>query len=524
MPLMILGLDVGSSSVKLLRLGNRGERTMARRRIATRRSAGGHVEHDGEEILQAVLEAFRRAGGRSAGADVGAALGIATQRSTVLFWDRDHGRPLTPAFSWQDLRGARHVAALERGGAGGWVAERTGLRLSPHYSAAKIGWALARRPALRRRVESGRALWGTLGTFLVWRLSRGAVYAIDHANAQRTALVDLASLSWDPDLFRLFGLESLLQAPILPALVPTILSAGVVLRGAPGEPRLCVVTGDQQAAFPGLGGRFGGETVINYGSGAFLLREIGAEPGRAAGLLTTLVASWGVSGSPRAPATRYALEGTVNAAGTAIDWAERRLGLRVPIRALDRFLGPDDGRPRAVHFLPAVSGLGAPHWDAAARPGFHGDLRGAAPRDLLRAVVESIACRCVEIARRAGSGLAPILVSGGLTRCRTLLQTQADLLGRALRVRESPDATAEGAALLASAGERAGSAGPRAIGAGATRNRLVERGAAEEDNRLVRPRMSRDEAEARFRAWRRAVYAPGPAGAGASRSGRTARS
>ena len=515
---MLLGLDVGSSSVKLLRLGKGGARSIVRRPIATRRLSGGRVEQDAEAILETVIEAMR-AGARQGAAGDGAPLGIATQRSTVLFWDRDRGRPLTPALSWQDLRGARQVAALERGGAADRVARRTGLRLSPHYSASKLAWALVRTPALRRRVESGRALWGTLGAFLVWRLSRGALYAIDHANSQRTSLIDLASLSWDVELFRLFRLEPLLQAPILPALVPTTLSAPVTLSGAPGAPHLRAVTGDQQAALRALGGRGGGETMINLGSGAFLLRGVGAEPRRVEGLLTTLVESRAEPWPGCGTEARYALEGTVNAAGTAIDWAERRLGLRVPIASIDRFLGPGDDHPRRVHFLPAVSGLGAPHWDSSARPGFHGDLRGATRRDLLRSVIESIACRCVEIARRAGSDRGPILVSGGLTLCGTLLQAEADLIGRTLRVRESPDATAEGAALLA-----AGSGGE--LFTAAARSRPG-------GDRMVRPRIGRDQAEARFRAWRRAVYSPGDgpgatgdgaAAGGASRAARRARS
>ena len=270
--------------------------------------------------------------------------------------------------------------------------------------------------------------------------------------------------------------------------------------------------------------------MINLGSGAFLLRGVGAEPRRVEGLLTTLVESRAEPWPGCGTEARYALEGTVNAAGTAIDWAERRLGLRVPIASIDRFLGPGDDHPRRVHFLPAVSGLGAPHWDSSARPGFHGDLRGATRRDLLRSVIESIACRCVEIARRAGPERGPILVSGGLTLCGTLLQAQADLIGRTLRVRESPDATAEGAALMAADGGQGALAAAIRPLSGGTRSLGNAEGSRE---RLVRPRIGGDQAEARFRAWKRAVYSPGDgpgatgagaAAGGASRAARTARS
>ena len=233
---------------------------------------------------------------------------------------------------------------------------------------------------------------------------------------------------------------------------------------------------------------------------------------RVPGLLTTLLASWDERGPSGRAQARYAVEGPVNAAATAIDWAIRRLRLRLRTRDLDRFLGEHDGRLRAVHFLPAVAGVGAPRWDSTARPRFAGDLRGASPRALLRAVVESIACRCAEIVRaatphvvavrRTAKGAPPILAAGGLTRCRTLLQAQADLLQRPVMVRESPDATCLGAALLTRSPRSwwsDGAAGP----------------AARRGTDVVEPRITRDEADARYLAWEKAVYGADPApGAG----------
>jgi glycerol kinase len=530
---MPIALDLGSSSAKVLVVDRRGRlRGTARRAIATRRARGGRVEHDAEGILAAALQTLRAAGAAPApGASDprDRALAIATQRSTVLFWDRNTGRPLTPAYSWQDLRGAPLCARLRRHPGGGRVfgsrldevvAKRTGLRLSPHYAAAKIAWALRHVRGLRRRVAAGRALWGTLGTFVVWRMSHGAVYAIDHANAQRTSLQDLASLSWDPDLFALFGLEALLEAPVLPALVPTFLAPDVWLAAdgvrRPGdasdragpELRLAAVTGDQQAALLGLGCSRPGDVAINYGSGAFVLRNTGARPLRVPGLLTSLLASWR---TPSGVQARYAVEGPVNAAATAIDWVARRLRLRLRTGDLDRFLGADDGRPRRVHFLPAVAGLGAPRWDPAAQPRFAGDLTGSSPRDLVRAVVESIAYRCAEILRltdragppagRAGAATAPILAAGGLTRCRALLQAQADLAQRPVLVRDSPDATAWGAALMALRGPE-GLFGVKPGRETGSRGRTRVR----DGERIIAPRISREEAEARYRAWARAVY------------------
>ncbi len=509
---MSIGLDIGSSSVKAVRAaaGPRGGKVAGRPRpLVTRRGRGGRVEQDPQAILAASLAALRDA---AAGLPAGrpAALGIATQRSTILFWDRDTGRPLTPALSWQDVRGEdlcesvmRRRAATTPAPPGdspaAAIAARTGLRLSPHYSASKLAWALRHVRGLRHRLLDGRALWGTLGTWVVWHLSGGALYAIDHANAQRTLLFDIDALAWDPVLFAAFGLEPLIEARAVPALVPTVLAgAGGGLPLVSGPPfRLAAMTGDQQAALIGLGCRAEGDVAINYGSGAFVLINTGARRARAPGLLTTLVASWRDgrdARDERGTSARFAIEGTVNAAATAIDWAERRLRVRVRTRQLDLFLGRDDGR-RRVHFLPAVAGIGAPHWDPEARPRFTGDIAGSSPAQLMRAVVESIALRCTEIVRAAGAGAGrrdrPILAAGGLTRCRALLQAQADLLQRPIAVRDFPDATGRGTALLAAVSPA------RLFGA---------RTATRSGDTIFRPRISADEAESRFRSWERAVY------------------
>ncbi|MGH9749349.1 MAG: FGGY-family carbohydrate kinase, partial [Candidatus Polarisedimenticolia bacterium] len=410
----------------------------------------------------------------------------------------------------------RRRARRGRGPAGGdldaFACARTGLRLSPHYAAAKLRWALDHVRGLERAVASGRALWGTLGTWLLWHFTGGAVYAIDHANAQRTLLFDAARLAWDLDLIEMFGLQALPEGGALPALVPTTMAGGVpiAIDGRPLE--VGAMTGDQQAALPGLRCRRPGDIVINYGSGAFVLIQVGGRRPSVPGLLATLVdsrreAAGGI-------VARYAVEGTVNAAATAIDWARRRLGLRVRVAELDRWLGPDPGGRRTVHFLPAVSGLGAPRWDPAATPRFAGRV-DAGSRDLMRAVVESIAQRCAEIVRTAhrhggrtgaaAGGTAPVYVAGGLARCRTLLQAQADLLQRPVVVRDLPDASALGAAILADA------AAPARRGGAGIRERLRPRKEAASrwsrpGGTVVLPRIPADESAARVRAWMKAVY------------------
>lgn len=529
-PAMLIGIDIGSSSVKAVRLGEKARAAdVVRVPLGVRRGRNGVVEHDAGAVLAAVKDALSSI--RPASGD---RLGIATQRSTVLFWDRDSGRPLTPAYSWQDRRGRALCDRLGRrprdvGSRAGWdpgriIEDRTGLRLSPHYSASKLAWALRHVAGLRRRVASGTALWGPLGTFLVWHLSAGSSYRVDHANAQRTLLFSLDSLDWDPALFDLFGLNPLVDAPALPGPGPTFLPAGTSVALPNGtRVHLRALTGDQQAAMLGLGCRREGDVAVNLGSGAFVLRLAGGRRAGVPGLLTTLVASWRDSGSdPKATSTRhapsgrrvrdvaeagmtneariasraiFALEGTVNAAWTAIEWAQRKLKIRVPIEDLDRFVGPGLGRRRDLHFLPAVSGVGAPRWDVSARPRFFGKSSDASNADLLRAVIDSIAFRCAEILRASGrEGFPappdrPILVAGGLSCCRTLVQALADLIRRPVVAADEADATVLGVALLA-----------RPVRSGTIP--LGER----VSGRTARPRISGDEAESRFAAWSKAVY------------------
>jgi len=527
---MLIGLDIGSSSAKALLIDPEGRvRRSARRRFPTVRGPRGLVEHDAAALLGATRAALEDA---AAGASMrGAALGIATQRSTVVFWDRDDGRPLTAAWSWQDTRAARHCTRIARRhpGAAEEIAARTGLRLSPHYAGPKLALMLRRHAGLRRAVRSGRALWGTLGTYLAWHLTAGAVYALDHANAQRTLLFRLDDLSWDPDLFALLGAGDLLEAPVLPALVPVRWESGVETRAAGRRLRIGAVTGDQQAALEGLRCRRAGDIAINYGSGAFVLIRTGQRPARVPGLLTTLVVSChrreGAAPDRGGCDAAYAVEGTVNAAATALDWVQRRTRVRVPTAALDAYLdgalGPAPGAAaRRLHFLPAVSGTGAPRWDPDARPRFVGDEARTTPAARLAAAVESIAQRCADIVRAAerggalpasGAARTMVRVSGGLIRCRRLLQMQADLLQRPIAIGAVPDATALGVAHLAAP---AGSTAGPAAGAGRGRDRGPRgsgargRGAvaADVDDFVVAPRVSRRAASRLWRAWEEAVY------------------
>lgn len=427
-----LGIDQGSTATKACLLDYRGRvRRVITRPIATRTPFAGWVEHDPEALVRsvrAVLAEILR--GRPAGETAG--LGIACQRSTCLFWEADSGKPLTAALSWQDLRGETICRSLARHASD--VARRTGLRLSPHYAAGKIRWLFERHPGLRRLAASGRARFGTLDAYLLFRLTSGASWSTDSTHAARTLLMDLDTLEWDPDLLGLFGVPRRCLPPIRPSAFP----AGVARIGG-ARLRIAATLGDQQAALLGVGCGRRGEMVINYGTGAFAALNTGRRPVRRAGLLASV--AWSSE-----TGARFLLEGPVNAAGSALDWIDGLLRADAGGAALERDLD------RLPIFIPALGGLGAPHWRSDVRGALLDLRRDTRPEQIQAAALAGIACRIREIVERmrhSGRPIRRIVTAGGLTRRRGLLPFQAGLLGAPLLHALSPDATARGAALLA---------------------------------------------------------------------------
>jgi glycerol kinase len=393
------------------------------------------VEHNPLRILRSAELALSRL---LEGIDPGAAgpIGIATQRSTCLFWERKTGAPLTPALSWQDRRAEEICRSLGRHAA--LIRRKTGLWLSPHYAAGKLRWLLDRDPALRRRAERGEVLGGTLDAFLLHNLAGGASVATDPTEAARTLLMDLGWRDWDPALCDLFGIPP----AALPPIQPSARSAGVARLRGRSLPILATL-GDQQAALLGLGCLREGEAAVNYGTGAFVVLHTGRRPRRAAGLLTSV--AWST-----ASGAAYLLEGTINAAGSAVDWIRDRCGIR--------------GLPPSARFgfedlpvvVPAFSGLGAPHWASSARAALGRiDLR-ARSEELLAGTLAGIACRVREILERmegSGARVRRIVAGGGLAAAfPLLLRMQASLLGRTLFRSRETEGTVRGAALLALAG------------------------------------------------------------------------
>ena len=397
-------VDQGSSSTKGLLVGRDGS-VLDRVRIPIgAKREEDRVEQDGEEILASVEEALRRLR-RSHEVE---AIGLCCQRSTCLLWDADSGAPRSPALSWQDRRTTALLAAwpdeVRRG-----VAERTGLRLSPHYAGSKIGWLLDRTEGARRDAERGDLAAGTLDAFLVGRLTGTATTEPGHAG--RTLLYDLRENAWSPWLLERFGVPE----ACLPDLLPSVAGRGD-WDGIPVR----VVLGDQQAALLGHGSGEDGSVAVHFGTGAFVLVATGDRLVRAPDLLSAVLWSEGEE-------RRFQLEGSVNSAGSAVDWIVERSGFDLDAWAPERF-----DLDRIPLCVPAFAGLGAPWWKPSARAAFTGLREATTSEDLAAGVVAGIALRVVDNLRAlAAAGRAPerVRVSGRLGRLDALGALLADASG-----------------------------------------------------------------------------------------------
>lgn len=437
----VIALDQGSSSSRALAVDSSGKvAAMAQFPVKTRYPGPGCVEHDALDLARTQERALDSVLRRLPKNAPVAALGITAQRSTVVLWDSKTGKPCAPALSWQDGRAASLVAPLlDRRES---VHERTGLYLTPYYSAPKIRYLLENVPQARDLAGAGRLRVGPVSTFLLWRLSGGEVFSSDPTMAQRTLLFDIRSLAWDPELLSLFGVS----AESLPSIVPTVGNWGTIERGGRRIPVFACI-GDQQSAAVGQGAVSPGEGVLNYGTGAFFLLHTGERAHRVKGLLTSVALTR--ESSPAA----FFLEGTVHAAGTTFDWLRENLGLLKDSGQADALCRASKAASTdRLWALPALGGLGAPRWDYAAPTVLFGLTPRTKKADIVRAMTEGLAFLVADIAaaaETAGLKASSLKASGGLARMDHLLQFQADLLGRPIsRLRES-EATAFGAATLA---------------------------------------------------------------------------
>ncbi|HEX6911610.1 MAG TPA: glycerol kinase GlpK [Longimicrobium sp.] len=442
---MILAIDEGTTGVTCLVIDRDGAvRGRAYSEFTQHFPRPGWVEHDAEEIWDVTRRVARVAAAHAGmGMEGVTGIGITNQRETIVVWDRGTGRPIHRALVWQDGRTADACRALKDAGHEPEVRRRTGLVIDPYFSATKLAWLLDHVPGARRRAEAGELAAGTIDTWLVWRLTGGRLHLTDPTNASRTLLYDLRTGAWDPRMLDLFGVP----AAVLPEVRASSEVYGTTTAGAwEAEVPVAGIAGDQQAALYGHGCWTPGEGKNTYGTGAFLLVHTGGQPVESRhGLLTT--AACGPRGE-----RAFALEGSIFIAGAAVQWL--RDGLRLVENAaetefLARSLESNDG----VYFVPAFTGLGAPHWVPEARGMVVGLTRGTGRAHLARAALEAMAYGTHDVAQAmegdAGVRLPELRVDGGATANDWMMQFQADVLGVPVRRPSMVEMTARGAAGLA---------------------------------------------------------------------------
>jgi glycerol kinase len=481
----VLSIDAGTTGIRTFAVDETGVMRMsAYREFPQHFPRPGWVEHDADEIWNATLATLTEVAARIAeeGATV-AAIGITNQRETVVAWDRRTGRPRHRAIVWQDRRTAARCDALRDEGYEPTVRARTGLVLDPYFSGSKVEWLLTEGGVV---ADADLAI-GTVDSWLVWNLTGGRVHATDPSNASRTMLLDITTLAWSDELCERFGVP----LGVLPEVLPSGGRFGVTdpARAAGLTVPVSGIAGDQQAALFGQACFERGMAKNTYGTGSFVLVNLGAVcPAPADGLLTTV--AWTLGDE-----TTYAMEGSIFVTGAAVQWL--RDGLGIIERAADcgplAESVPDTG---GVQFVPAFTGLGSPFWDPYARGTVVGITRGTTRAHLARAVVEAMALQTADVMRAidaaSGTAVAELRVDGGASAMDLLCQFQADLLGVTVRRPAEPDTTALGAAYLAGIAEGVW-ASP------------AEAAAAWRVERTFTPSMGTDEVASRLAVWARAV-------------------
>jgi glycerol kinase len=488
LPSHILVIDQGTTSTRAMVFGpDAAPVAIAQQEFAQIYPQAGWVEHDPEAIWRTTVSTMREAVAKAPKGAI-AALGLTNQRETTLVWSRRTGEPVYNAIVWQDRRTAEACARLKSEGAEGLVRERCGLLLDPYFSATKIAWILDNVGGARAAAERGELAFGTVDSFLMWRLTGGAVHATDATNASRTLLYDIGAGAWDEELLRLFGVPR----SMLPKVQDTAGDFGALTPDHIGSPLpILAVAGDQQAALIGQACFAPGAVKATYGTGGFILLNTGATPVASAHrLLTTVAYQWR---GERA----YALEGSIFSAGATVQWLRDSLGI-IASSAESGALAAASDPAQEVYIVPAFAGLGAPHWRAEARGALVGLTRGSTRREIARAALESVGYQTRDLidAMRADAGAigqgAPIRVDGGMAASDWTMQFLADMLDAPVDRPTVTETTSLGAGYLA--GWQAGLyPDPQ---------RFAETWRLE---RRFEPTMDRTERERRYRGWREAV-------------------
>jgi glycerol kinase len=440
----ILALDQGTTSSRAIIFDHNGQPcAVAQKEFTQFYPRPGWVEHDPEEIWSSqagvTLEAVTKAGLESS--DI-AAIGITNQRETTVVWNRNTGKPVYNAIVWQDRRTADYCDKLKKEGKSAVIREKTGLIIDAYFSATKVKWILDNVEGARQLADKGQLAFGTIDSWLVWNLTRGELHITDVSNASRTMLFNIHSLQWDTELLELFGIPA--------SLLPEVRSSSEFYGKTSGGfiPGMAVagIAGDQQAALFGQMCIEPGMVKNTYGTGCFMMMNIGKKPIASASNLLTTVA-WRIGKE-----TMYALEGSIFIAGAVVQWLRDGLGIirnSADVEALASQVSTSDG----VYFVPAFAGLGAPHWNQHARGTMVGLTRGSTAAHIARAAIESIAYQTLEVLlameKDSGIKIRELRVDGGATVNNNLMQFQSDLLQTKVVRPRITETTALGAAYLA---------------------------------------------------------------------------
>ena len=444
----LLALDQGTTSSRAILFGLDGNiMSVAQQEFEQHFPHDGWVEHDAEEIWQSQLDTAREAIREAdAGPEDVAAIAITNQRETTIVWDRATGDPLYRAIVWQDRRVATLTDRMKEDGLEHMIREKTGLVLDPYFSGGKLAWILDNVSGVRERADAGEVCFGTVDSWLMYRLSEGRIHATDVSNASRTLLFNIHDLSWDHELLDIFGIP----AGILPSVRPSADRFGDTDPALFGKAiPITGVAGDQQAALFGQACFEPGMAKNTYGTGAFVVMNTGPKPVLGEGVLTTI--GWQIKGQQ----PQYALEGSIFVAGAAVQWLRDGLGLIKEASEIEQLAAsvPDTG---GVYFVPALVGLGAPYWDPYARCTIVGLTRGTNRAHIARAVLEAMAYQtrdAIEAMQEAsGIALQELRVDGGAAANNLMLQMQADILGTPVLRPRVTETTALGAAYLAGIG------------------------------------------------------------------------
>ena len=493
MPKYIMALDTGTTSNRCVLFDRKGNMcSVAQREFTQYFPQPGWVEHDADEIwasqLGVAVEAMTKIG--ASASDI-AAIGITNQRETAIVWDKNTGEPVYHAIVWQCRRTSEYCDSLKERGLTDQFRQKTGLVIDAYFSGTKIKWILDNVPGARERAERGGLLFGTVETWLIWKLTKGAVHVTDYSNASRTMLFNINTLDWDDEILEELGIPKCMLPEARPSSCiygetdPSFLGGRIPIAGA---------AGDQQSALFGQTCFHPGEAKNTYGTGCFLLMNTGDHPVFSEnGLVTTI--AWGLDGK-----VTYALEGSIFVAGAAIQWLRDEMRL-IDSAADSEYMASKVKDTNGCYVVPAFTGLGAPHWDQYARGTIVGITRGVNKYHIIRATLEYIAYQVNDVlaAMKAdsGIGLSALKADGGASSNNFLMQVQADIINAPVNRPVCVETTAMGAAYLAGL----------AVGYWKNKDEVVSNWAID---RTFSPSISEEERSRRISGWNKAVtYAYG---------------